>query len=63
MDRLSQWVQGFLSIFPLTHPSREMRAEALGEAVDWRAYPVLAGFGLFMFLLRLLLRIACKGLR
>ncbi len=53
VERLPDWAQHILFLLPLTHASDAIRAVAFGRVPDWRAYAVLAGVGLFCFLLAL----------
>jgi ABC-type polysaccharide/polyol phosphate export permease len=50
VDRLPAWVQGILSLLPITHAATVIRAAALGEKVPALACLVLLGMGLALFL-------------
>lgn len=54
VERLPVWAQKILFLLPLTHASNAIRAVALGEIPDWRAYLVLPMIGTVFFILALL---------
>lgn len=53
VERLPVWAQKILFLLPLTHASNAIRAVALGEMPDWRAYLVLPLTGIAFFILAL----------
>jgi Nod factor-specific ABC transporter NodJ protein len=53
LDRLPDWAQHILVVVPLTHACNAIRAEAFGNASDYRDYLVLALVGVVVFLVAL----------
>ncbi len=53
VDRLPMWAQKILFLLPLTHASKAIRAVALSEIPDWRAYLVLPVTGVLIFIFAL----------
>lgn len=53
VERLPVWAQKILFLLPLTHASHAIRAAALGQTPDMRAYIVLPVTGLVFFWLAL----------
>jgi len=53
LDRLPQWAQAALTVLPLTHASRAIRADAFGRTPEIRDFLVMAGVGAVLFVLAL----------
>lgn len=51
MDKLPEWLQCALSVLPLSHASRAIRAAALGDRPEAAPFLILAACGLLFFLL------------
>lgn len=51
LDRLPEWAQQILSIVPLTHAAKAIRAAAWGEAPPWQSYVILAVLGGIFFVM------------
>ncbi len=49
VEKLPVWAQMLLSLLPLTHASRAIRASALGESVLWWDYALLVIIGALCF--------------
>ena len=49
VEKLPIWAQMVLSLLPLTHASRAIRASALGESVFWWDYALLLIVGALCF--------------
>lgn len=49
MEHLPFWAQDILSVLPLSHAARAMRAAAFGAMPDTSVYLILSGFGLSAF--------------
>lgn len=53
VERLPVWAQKLLMLLPLTHASKAVRAVALGDVPDWRAYLLLPLVGILFFVFAL----------
>ena len=53
LDNLPGWVQGVLSLLPLTHASHAIRAAALGQPHNWTDYLLLAALAVLFFIFAL----------
>ena len=53
MDKLPEWLQGVLSLLPLSHASRAIRAAAFGQPPAWASFAVLGVCAFLFFLLAL----------
>jgi ABC-2 type transport system permease protein len=49
LANLPVWLQGLISILPLTHAAQCLRAEALGNPFPWLSLGILIAFGLVFF--------------
>ena len=53
LDKLPEWLQGMLTLLPLSHASRAIRAAAFGQPPRLAPFLILAGCCLIFFLLAL----------
>ncbi len=49
LANLPVWLQGLISVLPLTHAAQTIRAEALGQPFPWISLVVLVFFGVVFF--------------
>ncbi len=49
LANLPGWLQGVISILPLTHAAKLLRAEALDQPFPWLSLGILVAFGLVFF--------------
>ena len=49
LANLPGWLQGLISLLPLTHAAQCLRAEALGHPFPWLSLGILIAFGLVFF--------------
>jgi len=49
LANLPAWLQGAISVLPLTHAAQSLRAEALGQPFPWLSLIILTAFGLVFF--------------